>query len=108
MAAVGVTPEYIREMRLRGVPANDPDQAIQSRVLFSGAKGAPRPPAPPAVPQAAAASVARTAAIGREGIAVRGADGSSVKIGRGGVVVRNADGSRVVAAASTGDDDGDN
>jgi len=108
MAAVGVTPEYIREMRLRGVPANDPDQAIQSRVLFSGAKGAPRPPAPPAVPQAAAASVARTAAIGREGIAVRGADGSSVKIGRGGVVVRNAEGSRVVAAASTGDDDGDN
>ena len=55
-----------------------------------------------------------TVVLDKDGVAPKhceittGADGSSVKIGREGVVVRNADGSRVVAAASTGDDDGDN
>ena len=39
MAAVGVNPSYVREMRRQGLPAGDPDQAIQNRVLFTGAQG---------------------------------------------------------------------
>jgi bla regulator protein BlaR1 len=60
MAAMGVTPEYIREMRKQGLPANDPGQAIQSRVLFPGPKGGPRVHPAPAVPPAAAAAIARS------------------------------------------------
>ena len=62
MAAVGVTPDYIREMRPQGLPANDPDQAIQSRVLFPGAKGASRVRVAPGLPAAASAAVAGTIA----------------------------------------------
>ena len=53
MAAVGVTPDYVRAMRTQGLPANDPDQAIQSRVLFGGARAAPHVRVAPGVPAAA-------------------------------------------------------
>jgi beta-lactamase regulating signal transducer with metallopeptidase domain len=106
MVAVGVTPEFIREMRHQGLPASDPDQAIESRVLFPGAKGAARGrPLAPAARQATATAAARATAVGPDGVAVRNADGSSMAIGRGGVVVRNADGSRTAAAGPPGDDD---
>lgn len=58
MAAVGVTPGYVREMRRQGLPSNDPDQAIQSRVLFTGARGAPHTSFAPIVPAGAHAALA--------------------------------------------------
>jgi len=58
MAAVGVTPGYVRESRRQGVPAGSPDQAIQNRVLFSGARGAPNVRVAPQMPAAAQAALA--------------------------------------------------
>ena len=101
MAAVGVTPEYVREMRRQGLPATDPDQAIESRVLFSP-KHAPRASA---VAHADAAAVASALSIGADGIVARGADGSRAVIGNGRVAVRGADGSTAVINAPPGDDD---
>jgi beta-lactamase regulating signal transducer with metallopeptidase domain len=39
MRAVGVTPEYVREMRRNGLSAGDPDEVIESRVVFPRNKG---------------------------------------------------------------------
>jgi beta-lactamase regulating signal transducer with metallopeptidase domain len=58
MAAVGVTPGYVRESRRQGVPAGSPDQAIQNRVLFTGARGAPNVRVAPQMPAAAHAALA--------------------------------------------------
>ena len=104
MAAVGVTPDYVREMRRQGLPASDPDQAIESRVLFSP-KHAPRASA---VAHAGTAAVASAVSIGADGIVARGADGSRAVIGRGGLTVRGADGSTAVINAPPGDDNDDN
>jgi hypothetical protein len=101
MAAIGVTPEYVREMRRQGLPASDPDQAIESRVLFSP-RHAPRASA---IAHAGAAAVASAVAISPDGIVARGADGSRAVIGHGGVAVRSADGSTAVINAPPGDDD---
>jgi hypothetical protein len=100
MAAVGVTPEYVREMRRQGLPASDPDQAIESRVLFSP-KHAPRASA---VAHAGAAAVASAVSIGADGLVARGADGSRVSISRAGLSARGADGSSVAIGAPPGDD----
>jgi beta-lactamase regulating signal transducer with metallopeptidase domain len=101
MAAVGVTPEYVREMRRQGLPASDPDQAIESRVLFSP-KHAPRASA---VAHAGTAAMASAVSIGADGLVARGADGSRVSINRAGLSVRCADGSSVAIGAPPGDDD---
>jgi bla regulator protein blaR1 len=101
MAAVGVTPEYVREMRRQGLPASDPDQAIESRVLFSP-KHAPRASA---VAHAGAAAMASAVSIGADGLVARGADGSRVSISRAGLSARGADGSTAVIGAPPGDDD---
>ncbi|MGZ3256755.1 MAG: M56 family metallopeptidase [Croceibacterium sp.] len=58
MAAVGVNPSYVREMRRQGLPAGDPDQAIQNRVLFTGARGARHPGFAPIAPAATHAALA--------------------------------------------------
>jgi beta-lactamase regulating signal transducer with metallopeptidase domain len=99
MAAVGVTPSYVRELRRRGLPANDPDETIESRAAFLRAKAAAQ-----AAPAARAAS-ASAVAVGPGGIVARGADGSRAVIGRGGIKVSNADGSTTVMGAPPGNDD---
>jgi beta-lactamase regulating signal transducer with metallopeptidase domain len=99
MAAVGVIPSYVRELRRQGLPANDPDEAIESRAAFPRAKAATQ--AAPAVRAASASAVA----VGPGGIVARGADGSRAVIGRGGIKVSNADGSTAVIGAPPGNDD---
>jgi bla regulator protein BlaR1 len=66
MAAVGVSPEYVRSMRTQGLPAGEPDQVIQSRVVFPGAKGAAHARPVPGLPPAAEAAIARSTAIASE------------------------------------------
>jgi beta-lactamase regulating signal transducer with metallopeptidase domain len=113
MAAVGVTPEYVREMRRQGLPAGDPDQAIESRVLFSKAKHAAiAPPVPPVPPVALARAVSISSpdgsrtVIGANGLTVRSPDGSRTAIGKDGLSVRSPDGSTtVINHPPDGDDD---
>jgi hypothetical protein len=123
MAAVGVTPEYIREMRRQGLPATNPDQAIESRLLFAPPQPprAPVAPTAPAAPRAVAAAVAHaaqgpnrivvrspdgsTTAIRDTGLTVRSPDGSTTSITDKGLTVRSPDGSRTVINAPPGDDD---
>jgi hypothetical protein len=63
MRAVGVTPEYVREMRRQGLSAADPDDVIESRVVFPRHKGkSARAEAP--VPAALAASISNSVAVG--------------------------------------------
>jgi hypothetical protein len=78
MAAVGVTPEYVRQMRKQGLSAGNPDDVIESRVLFPSVKGkaAVKIPRVPVVNHAALAtaitsSVATSLHVASE--AVRGA-----------------------------------
>jgi hypothetical protein len=101
MAAVGVTPDYVRAMRTQGLPAADPDEAIESRVAFP-AKHAAHSARAVAVAHAAGASAV---AIGPDGVVARGADGSRAVVGRNGVVVRNPDGSTAVINGPPDDDD---
>jgi hypothetical protein len=97
MAAVGVTPDYIREMRRQGLPASDPDEAIQSRVLFHG----------PSTRATASARGAVARAVVTPGTVVTdSSDGTRTVISRGTVSVRNRDGTSTVIAAP--DDDADN
>jgi beta-lactamase regulating signal transducer with metallopeptidase domain len=104
MAAVGVTPEYVREMRRQGLPAKDPDQAIESRVLFSPphAPRAPAAPEAPVAPRVASAAVAHASAGGPGRLTARSPDGSLAVIGDGRLVARSADGSAVVIGAPPG------
>jgi hypothetical protein len=101
MAAVGVTPDYIREMRRQGLPANDPDEAIESRVAFP-ANHAGKAARAVAVAHANGAS---TVAIGPGRLVARSPDGTRTVIGPGGLRVRNPDGSTTVINAPPGDDD---
>jgi beta-lactamase regulating signal transducer with metallopeptidase domain len=103
MAAVGVTPDYVREMRKQGLPAADPDEAIQSRVMFP-AKKAARAARAVAVAHASGASAVT---IGPDGVVARGADGSRAVIGRNGVVARSPDGATAVINGPPGGDDDD-
>jgi hypothetical protein len=66
MAAVGVSPEYVRSMRTQGLPAGEPDQVIQNRVVFPRPKGAARAHPMPGLPPAAEAAIARSTAIAGE------------------------------------------
>jgi beta-lactamase regulating signal transducer with metallopeptidase domain len=65
MAAVGVTPDYVREMRRQGLPAGDPDEAIDSRVLFHGKKGARLSVVGPAIANSVAVSTSMANSIAR-------------------------------------------
>jgi beta-lactamase regulating signal transducer with metallopeptidase domain len=104
MAAVGVTPEYVREMRRQGLSVNDPDQAIDSRVAFSGPRRPPRPPVPPTHIVARGPDGSRTT-IGSDGLTVRSPDGSAAVISRNSLTVRSPDGSTTVVNRPPGDDD---
>jgi beta-lactamase regulating signal transducer with metallopeptidase domain len=55
MRALGVTPEFVRKMRRQGIPADDPDEAIEGRLFSSQVKG-PRGPVGPAPGLAATVS----------------------------------------------------
>jgi hypothetical protein len=46
MRALGVTPEFVREMRRQGISADDPEEAIEGRLFSSQMKG-PRGPVGP-------------------------------------------------------------
>jgi hypothetical protein len=37
MRAVGVTPEFVREMRRQGLSAREPDEAVEGRLFASSA-----------------------------------------------------------------------
>jgi len=64
MAAVGVTPAYVNEMRKQGMKASDPDEVIESRVLFHGLNGIRvAPQVKVAVPAAVAASIATSTSM---------------------------------------------
>jgi hypothetical protein len=99
--ATGTDPAYIGQMRTQGLPAGNPDQVIESRVLFHGKKAGRAPPVAPAVSAAAATAVV----INGNGLVARGADGSRVAISRSGFSAQGADGSSVSIGAPSDDDE---